>query len=88
MGALAKGGGYYAALDTAGAVFTVSKKLVETLTTLVVSRAAFSIDPELLQSIDVKTPGRQVALVRLGDEFVSKREVPDSDSLEPAQIQR
>jgi hypothetical protein len=85
VGGLAKGGGYYASLDD-GPVFTLSQRLVETFTTLVVSRAAFALDPEAVQRVVVRASGRKVELVRLGDEFICKPDADNGVALDAQQV--
>lgn len=70
VGGVAKGQVHYAALDD-GPVFTLANKTLQALTTLVVSRAPFVINPEALQSVVLDARGRHVELTRLGDEFVA-----------------
>lgn len=86
VGGRAKDGGYYAALDDTGPVFTLSRSTVEALTTLVVSRSAFVLDPELLQEVRVRTASRVVELTRLGDDFLPKPTSASDVALTPTRV--
>jgi hypothetical protein len=86
VGGKAKGGAYYAILDESGPVFTLGDTFVRAFTTLLVSRAAFALDPELLQSVNVQTRERKVALTRLGDDFVVKNITSNERAFDALQV--
>lgn len=62
--------GTYASLDGDPGVFVLPRRLRETLTTFVMDRGAFLLDPLLATKVTLETPERTVVLERRGDEFV------------------
>jgi len=64
------GSGYYASLDADPAVFVLSRRLHEILTTLVIDRGVFVMDPQITSKITLQSGTRTVVLERRGDDFV------------------
>ena len=79
-------GGYFAALAGAPGVFVVERGVALRLSTLLVSRAAFMVEPSTLARITLRTPKHEIVLERRGGELVTKSgDVPASsvaDALE------
>jgi hypothetical protein len=65
-------GGYFAALAGAPGVFIVERSVVERISTLLVSRAAFMVEPSTLARVTLRTPKRELVLERRGGELVAK----------------
>lgn len=65
-------GGYFAALAGAPGVFIVERGVALRLSTLLVSRAAFMIEPSTLARITLRTAKRELVLERRGGELVAK----------------
>lgn len=63
-------GGYYARVASEPAVFTVSRSMVDTLTTLLLDRSPFMLQPEDVRRLTLLTSQYGVALRRLGQSFV------------------
>lgn len=80
VGALAVGGGYYARLQSDPAVFTVARSFVDTITTLMLDRSPFMLQPEKLEALTLVTPERTVTLRRLGQEFVQRSAAGDGST--------
>lgn len=62
--------GYFATMEGDTGVFVLPRRLYETLTTLVVDRGPFMVDPAITTKITLRTHDRGAVLERRGDEFV------------------
>jgi hypothetical protein len=65
-------GGYFASLAGAPGVFVLERGVVERISTLLVSRAAFMVEPSTLARVTLRTPKREILLERRGGELVAK----------------
>ncbi|HVW28384.1 MAG TPA: DUF4340 domain-containing protein [Polyangiaceae bacterium] len=77
--------GYFATLEGDPGVFVLPRRVYETLTTLVVDRGPFMIDPAVTTKITLRTHDRGVTLERRGDEFV---QTDPGEPLPPDSIRR
>jgi hypothetical protein len=71
-------GGAFAALDSEPGVFIIERSVVDTLTTLLLTRGAFARDPEGLARIELERRGARLTLTRKGDHFESVPPVPEA----------
>ena len=62
--------GYFASMEGDPGVFVLPRRLYETLTTLVVDRGPFMMDPAVTSKITLRTKERTLVLERRGDEFL------------------
>jgi hypothetical protein len=65
-------GGYFAALAEKPGVCVIERSVVERLGTLLVSRAAFMIEPSTLARVTLDTPKQELVLERRNGELVAK----------------
>jgi hypothetical protein len=77
--------GYYAAISDSPGVFVVPRRTYETLTTLVLDRGVFLLEPSSTSRITLEAAGRTLVLERRGDEFV---QTDPGDPLAPEAIQK
>jgi len=77
--------GYFATMEGDGGVFVLPRRLYETLTTLVLDRGPFMIDPAVTTRITLRARDRSAVLERRGDEFV---QTDPSDPLSPDSVRR
>lgn len=61
--------GYYASLEGTGGVFVIPRRLQEILTTWVIDRSVFLMDPESTRKVTLTTPERTVVLENTGGSF-------------------
>jgi hypothetical protein len=66
----ATGSGFYAQMDGDPGVFVASRRLRETLTTLVLDRSVTTMDPQIASKVTLTTDARTVVLEKRGDDFV------------------
>jgi hypothetical protein len=76
--------GYFATVDGDPGVFVMPRRVFEVVTTLVIDRGAFAVDPETVAAVHLTTADRRVTLERLGDQFLQT----EGEQLSPAAIQR
>jgi hypothetical protein len=74
--------GYFARRDAEPGVFLISRSVVDTLTTLVLDRSGFSLDPDTVKTVRVSVPSRVIELERLGRDFVPT----SSSALAPSDV--
>lgn len=77
LGRRAGRGARYAQLDRDPGVFVAGRSLVETLSTWVVSRSAFTLDREATTRVTLRGAERELVLARRGEDFV------DASAAEP-----
>lgn len=71
-------GGVSASVDTLPGVFVAPRSLLTTLTTLVLSRAAFSQDSTRLDAIELGHGEKRLRLARHGNQFRATPELPET----------
>jgi hypothetical protein len=77
--------GVYASVEEQPGVFIVPRRLVETLSSWVIDRGAFTMDPASTRRIIVKTKDRELVLANQGGAFVQTDSGPP---LSPESVQR
>ena len=64
------GSGYYGSLEGKPGVFILSRRTTEVLSTLVLDRSVFAVDPNDVQQLRLRGPSGTVELSKHGDEYV------------------
>lgn len=77
--------GFFASMEGDPGVFVLPRRVYETLTTLVVNRSLFVMDPSITSKVTLTTPDKSVVLEKRGEEFV---QTDSGESLSPESIQR
>jgi hypothetical protein len=77
--------GYYAKVEGEKGVFVAPRRIFEVLTTLVLDRGVFLLDPSSAERITLSTTERKATLEKQGEQFVQSG---GAEQLPPAAIQR
>jgi hypothetical protein len=64
--------GFFAAVDSQPGVFVLPRNVVETLTTFVLDRSGFDLDPDTVSDLAIESGGSRIELARVGRELVQK----------------